>query len=80
MKILKIKLLFSPGCSSQRILPELVREALEELGISSYELSSAVIKSWEEAQRFRFYGSPTIKVNDQDLEPGAEGGKKISLG
>jgi len=76
---MEILILYNPNCPSKKILPTLVKQALEELNITC-EFSEKIIENLEEAQQFRFYGSPSIKVNGKDLEPGADESKNLGLG
>lgn len=75
----EILILYSPGCSSRKVLPSLLKEALKELGLD-YALEEITIETPAEAEELRFYGSPTIKVEGQDLEPGADQEKSPGLG
>ncbi len=69
---LKIELLYSPRCKSYLQMKTYLERALTQLGLSA-ELSLREINSKEEAQKQGLLGSPTVKVNGEDLEPGAKG-------
>ena len=67
---MKIELLYFDGCPSyERLLPrlrELVAETDPDLAI---ELRR--VESIEDAERERFLGSPTVRVDGADVDPGA---------
>ncbi len=69
--ILRIELLYAPDCraapEARDLIDRLVRESSEPM-----EVREVVIASLEEARSLRFTGSPTIRVNGLDVEPGAE--------
>jgi len=64
----KVEILFWEGCPSYSKAIERLRKVLEELGID-YELELIRVESEEDAQRFEFPGSPTIRINGEDLQP-----------
>ncbi len=69
---MRIELLWSEGCPSHpRALADL-REALSEEGIGE-EVLLRQIASDEEAERERFPGSPTIRIDGKDVFPAAPG-------
>jgi hypothetical protein len=63
-----VELLFFDGCTShERLLPR-VRALADAAGA---ELVLRRVQSLEEAERTRFLGSPTVRVDGRDVEPGA---------
>jgi hypothetical protein len=67
----KVELFYFEGCPSyQRLLPRLAR-LLEDAGVDA-ELEVRCVQSAEAARRVRFLGSPTVRVDGRDVEPGAE--------
>jgi hypothetical protein len=66
-----IDFLFWEGCPShERALGDLTK-LLDEFEISSHQLSITEVKTDADAQRERFIGSPTIRVNGTDVvDPG----------
>lgn len=50
---------------------ELVNRVAGELGFAP-TIEIILVESTEEAQRLRFLGSPTIRVDGHDVEPGAD--------
>jgi hypothetical protein len=66
-----VELLYFEGCPSYAaFLPRLER-ILEEAGLSGAP-DLRRIGSQEEAERERFLGSPTLRIDGSDVEPGAE--------
>jgi hypothetical protein len=65
----KIELLYFDGCPShERLLPSL-RDLAAEHGA---ELEQLHIRTLEQAERVRFLGSPSVRIDGVDVEPGAE--------
>ena len=65
---MRIELLSFAGCPSrERLLPR-VRRLAEEAGA---ELVLRGVETPEDAERERFLGSPTVRVDGFDVEPGA---------
>ena len=63
-----IELLFFDGCPGcEEVLPRLERLA----ATASARLTLRRVETPEAAQRERFLGSPTIRVDGRDVEPGA---------
>ena len=68
---MKIEDLYFDGCPTYLAAEETLRGVLAEQGIEAGgEL--VAINTDEEAQRLRFPGSPTIRVDDRDLFPVAD--------
>ena len=67
---MRVELLYFDGCPSyQRLLPRL-RELIAEVAPGA-ELELRPIESIEDAERARFLGSPTVRVDGLDVDPGA---------
>ncbi|MGI8427902.1 MAG: DF family (seleno)protein [Solirubrobacteraceae bacterium] len=66
---MKLELLYFDGCPGhERLLPSLRELALGH----GVELEQRHIRSLEEAETARFLGSPSVRINGLDVEPGAE--------
>jgi hypothetical protein len=65
---MKIEILYFDGCPTYRAAEETLRGMLAEQGIEA-EVELVAVNTEEEAQRLRFPGSPTIRVDDRDLFP-----------
>ena len=64
-------MLYFDGCPNHDALLPRLREILANTGIST-EIDLRRITDDEAAQRERFLGSPTVRVNGHDVEPDAE--------
>lgn len=65
---MRVQLLYYPDCPSHERALELVREALQEEGVQA-EVEVIRIETEEEAERYRFIGSPTIRFNEVEVDP-----------
>ncbi len=63
-----IEVLYFDGCPSYEHAVALVRQALAAEQITA-PIQLIRVESDAEAQRHRFYGSPTIRVNGEDIAP-----------
>jgi hypothetical protein len=71
-----VEVLYLGGCpGSQRLLP-LVRRLSEERGARLLERR---IETPHDAEAQRFLGSPSVRVNGVDVEPGAAGRTDFGL-
>lgn len=66
-----IEVLYFGGCPNHAALLPRLRELVGSSGISS-EIKMREITGEADAQRERFLGSPTVRVNGRDVEPGAD--------
>ena len=67
---MKVELLYFDGCPSYtRLLPRL-RELIAKMAPGT-ELELRSIESIEDAERARFLGSPTVRVDGVDVDPSA---------
>ena len=71
---MRAEILYFRGCPSYVAAEMVVREVLAEHGAEA-EVELVAVDSDEEAQRLRFPGSPTIRVNGEDLFPAPERGE-----
>jgi hypothetical protein len=62
-------LLWCEGCPSTPEAIELVREELDALQLDPDELRITEIRTDDEAERERFVGSPTIRIDGHDVQP-----------
>ena len=63
-----IQVLYFEGCPNRDATVALARNVLSALGISE-EIEEVEVRDDEDAQRLRFPGSPTVRVNGVDIEP-----------
>jgi hypothetical protein len=68
---MKVEILYFDGCPTYLRAEETLRGVLAEQGIEA-EVELVAVNTDEEAQRLRFPGSPTIRVDDRDLFPVAD--------
>jgi hypothetical protein len=77
--LMKIELLVSPGCSSREETETALREILSELAPEA-TFQTVVVDSPEKAAAFKFPGSPTVRIDGQDLEPEADNSLDYGFG
>lgn len=66
-----VEILYFGGCPNhERLLPHL-RRLLRRAGVPE-KIELRRVEDDAAAQRERFLGSPSVRVNGQDIEPGAE--------
>jgi len=65
-----LEVLYFEGCPNHEALASRLPELLDHAGLEA-ELTLQPIESEEEAQRARFLGSPTVRVDGRDIEPDA---------
>ena len=66
-----VEVLTFEGCPHAGPALELVARVLDEIGIVA-NVRRVDVPDAESAQEQRFLGSPTIRVNGRDIEPGAD--------
>lgn len=65
----EVELLYWSGCPSHpRALADL-REAMEQEGLDAEAITVREVGSEEQAERERFVGSPTIRIDGRDIRP-----------
>ncbi len=65
---LQIELLYFSGCPSWQRALENLKAALDAEGVSA-EIRMVQVENDEEAARLRFLGSPSFRINGEDLWP-----------
>lgn len=65
-----VEVVFFEGCPNHRPAVDLARATLRELGLA-IPVREIEISTDEDARRHRFLGSPSIRVNGEDIEPEA---------
>ena len=66
-----IEVLYFDGCPSHEAFLPHLRGLLERAGVDA-EIELRRVESVEAAERARFLGSPTLRIDGEDVEPGAE--------
>ena len=68
---MKIEVLYVPNCPNHAVALERLREILSAQSFQKY-VNEVLVKDAEMAQSLKFPGSPTIRINGQDVEPREE--------
>jgi hypothetical protein len=68
---MNIEFLYFEGCPSAEAFLPRVRELLEQAGVGD-EPQLRRVESIEEAEHERFLGSPSLRLDGRDIEPGAQ--------
>jgi len=66
----KVEVLFFEGCPNHEALLPALRALLVSIG-TGVDVELVRVEDLEAAERARFLGSPTVRVNGEDVEPGA---------
>jgi hypothetical protein len=75
----KIEILVSPGCAHADEAVTLVKDTLTELNLAA-DVTETMVERVDKAKELKFLGSPSIRVNGRDIEPGAEERQDYGLG
>ena len=65
-----VELLYFDGCPSHEALLPRLRALLADAGVTT-EVELCRVESAEAAERDRFLGSPTLRIDGRDIEPAA---------
>jgi len=68
----QVEILTFEGCPNREPAIDLVSHVLAEAGADA-DVRVIDVPDQEAVERTRFLGSPTIRVNGRDIEPGADG-------
>lgn len=68
---MRVEVLSFEGCPNAEAAVELVHEVVKELRVDA-DVCEIRIESPEEAERLRFLGSPTVRVDGRDVEHGTD--------
>ncbi len=75
---MNVEVLYFEGCPNHQPAVERVQAVLHEEGISS-QIRQVEVPDSETANRLRFLGSPSIRVNGVDVEPSAVESESFGL-
>ena len=75
---MRVEVLYFSGCPNHAPAVDRVREVLEQESASA-DLIEVEVKDVAAAQQVGFLGSPTIRVDGQDVEPAARTIREFSL-
>ncbi len=73
-----IEVLYFEGCPKLEPTLSLADDVLSEVGLSD-EVRRVEVRTPEDAERHRFLGSPSVRVDGKDIEPGAESRTEYAL-
>ncbi len=73
-----IEVLYFEGCPNFEPTLSLAEEVLSQLGLTA-EVRKIEVLSPGDAERVRFLGSPSVRVDGKDIEPGAESRTEYAL-
>ncbi len=74
-----VEILSFEGCPNADAAVSLVAEVSSELSVEP-DIRVVTVVDAEDAVRNRFLGSPTVRVNGVDVEPGADGRTEFVMG
>lgn len=67
----RVEILYFDGCPNHERARELVKQAAAELELQP-EIELIEVADADTATRLRFLGSPSVRVDGRDVEPGAD--------
>ena len=67
---LEVRVLYTEGCANTQKTIHRIQEVSQEMGIP-IELDQVQVTTQDQADSLRFLGSPTVKINGQDIDPAA---------
>ena len=70
---MKVELLWWDGCPSHTEALEQLRQVLDGEGLDAEAVELVEVVSDAQSERERFFGSPTIRIDGEDVVPPAEG-------
>ena len=77
-RTVRVEVLARRDCPNRSIAITLVERAVRETGILA-RIEVVDMSTESQAQRRRFLGSPTVRVDGRDVEPGANGRQGFTL-
>ena len=66
---MKVEILYIDGEPLKQKVEKMVQQALDEVGVSGAQVVPTLVKTYAQAETLKFVGSPTLRVNDVDIEP-----------
>lgn len=76
---MRIDILYFDGCPNHLPTTEVVRGVVQSLGIDA-TIREIEVRDAEEAARLKFFGSPTVQVDGEDIDPAARNRSDYSFG
>jgi len=75
---MKIEILYVPGCPSHPAAVKLLRDVLRAEGVAA-EIREVLVTDQSMARNLAFCGSPTIRINGQDVAGASSQGAAFAL-
>jgi hypothetical protein len=75
---MKVEILYFSGCPNHAPAVDRVREVLQQEGTPA-EMVEVEVKDAAAAERVGFLGSPSIRVDGQDIEPAVRGASAFGM-
>ena len=75
---MKVEVLYFKDCPNHLPTVERVRETLQIMGLAD-EIREIEVDTYAKAEATAFLGSPSVRINDADIEPSARGAKGIGF-
>lgn len=75
---MKIEVLYFEGCPNYRPAVERLKAVLRQEGVP-VEITEIAVEDEATAEKLRFQGSPTIRVNGLDIDLDARAGRAIAF-
>lgn len=66
--MVQIDILYFEGCPNHRPTTALIRDIVRSLGFDA-AIREVEVRGAEEAARLRFFGSPTVQLDGEDVDP-----------
>lgn len=76
--MVQVDVLYFDGCPNHEPTVELAQRVVSDLGVEA-EVNEISVASAEDAETHRFLGSPSVRVNGRDIEPGADARSSYAL-
>lgn len=77
--MITVEVLFFSGCPNHEPTVQLAREVVTSVGLPA-QILEVEVESAEQAEELRFLGSPSVRINGHDIEPGADGRSDFAYG
>ena len=74
----RVEILYFDGCPNHEPARDLVEQVAAELGLQA-QIELVEVPDADTATRLRFLGSPSVRVDGRDVEPGADERVKAML-
>ena len=76
---IKVRILYSEGCVHTPPTLDLVKSISSQMSLD-IDLETTLVIDRDQAEKLNFIGSPTVLVNDRDIDPSAAGAKFAGFG